>query len=74
MDIFEETELQDCPFCGGAGLLEEENHRYFYVTCVDCGSQTAPYEYRRVEDREETAGIAAHMWNIGKVNRANPNE
>ena len=74
MDIFEKIELQDCPFCGGAGLLEEENRRYFYVTCVDCGSQTAPYEYRKAEDRTEAAQTAAHMWNIGKVNRANPNE
>ena len=24
MDIRDELELQDCPFCGGAGLLEEE--------------------------------------------------
>ena len=25
MDIYEELILQDCPYCGGAGLLEEEN-------------------------------------------------
>ena len=23
-DIFDKIELHDCPFCGGAGLLEEE--------------------------------------------------
>ena len=28
MDIFEENPLQDCPYCGGAGLLEEENGKY----------------------------------------------
>ena len=74
MDIFTEIELQDCPFCGGAGLLEEENHRYFYVTCVDCGSQTAAFEYRTPDTREKAARDAAHMWNIGKVLRSNPNE
>ena len=25
MTIHEQFPLQDCPFCGGAGLLEEEN-------------------------------------------------
>ena len=30
-------DLYDCPFCGGAGLLEEENGWCWYVTCMDCG-------------------------------------
>ena len=38
MDIHEEIDLQECPYCGGAGLLEEEHG--WYVICVDCGSQT----------------------------------
>ena len=24
VEIYEEIELEDCPYCGGAGLLEEE--------------------------------------------------
>ena len=41
MNIHEELELQDCPYCGGAGLLEEENGWCWYVMCLDCGAQTA---------------------------------
>ena len=43
MNIHEELLLQDCPFCGGAGLLEEENGWCWYAVCVDCGSQTAAF-------------------------------
>ena len=32
MDIYDEIELQDCPYCGGVGLLEEENGWSWYVT------------------------------------------
>lgn len=69
MNIHEELILQDCPFCGGAGLLEEENGWCWYAVCVDCGSQTAAFEYHRPEDRIEAAKKAAHLWNIGKVVR-----
>ena len=55
MDITEKIILEDCPYCGGAGLLEEENGWCWYVTCMDCGSQTASFEYRRAEDREDAA-------------------
>ena len=74
MDIFDEIELQDCPYCGGAALLEEENDWCWYVTCVDCGSQTAAFEYHSPEMREQAAKDAAMVWNIGKVLRSNPNE
>ena len=43
MDLYRELELQDCPYCGGAGLLEEENGWCWYVMCMDCGAQTAPF-------------------------------
>ena len=74
MDIFEELELQDCPYCGGAGLLEEENGWCWYVMCMDCGSQTAPFEYKTPEEYVEAARKAAHLWNIGKVIRADNGE
>ena len=74
MDIFDEIELQDCPYCGGAALLEEENGWCWYVACVDCGSQTAAFEYHSPETREQAAKDAAMVWNIGKVLRSNPNE
>ncbi len=74
MNIHEELFLQDCPFCGGAGLLEEENGWCWYVTCVDCGSQTAAFEYKSPEERIVAAKKAAHLWNIGKVIRSDLSE
>ena len=69
MEIYKELNLQDCPFCGGPGLLEEEQGWCWTVTCLDCGAQTAAFEFRRPEDRLEAARKAAYLWNIGKVIR-----
>ena len=56
MDIHEELILQDCPFCRGAGLLEEEGGWCWYVMCTNCGAQTAAFEYKSPEERLEAAG------------------
>lgn len=69
MDIHKELELQDCPLCGGPGLLEEESNWCWYVICMDCGAQTAPFEYRTKRERFEAAKKVANLWNIGKVIR-----
>ena len=74
MDIYEQTELQECPFCGGAALLEEENGWCFYVMCTYCGSQTAEAEYRNPKDRLAAAQSAAYLWNIGKIMRSGTGE
>ena len=47
MESYQEIELQECPICGGAGLMEEENGWCFYVACLDCGSHTAEIRYER---------------------------
>ncbi len=73
-NIHEEIELQDCPYCGGAGLLEEENGWSWYVTCMDCGSRTATSEYSGTKERADAARKAAALWNIGKVVRGNISE
>ena len=74
MDIHEEIELQSCPYCGGAGLLEEERGWGWYAICVDCGSQTASIAFQTPEERVEAARKAANLWNIGKVVRSSPGE
>ena len=74
MNIHEELPLENCPYCGGAGLLEEEGGWCWYVTCMDCGSATAPLDYHRPEERLDAARRAAHLWNIGKVIRADLGE
>ena len=67
MESYQEIELQECPICGGAGLMEEENGWCFYVACLDCGSHTAEIRYERPAERLDAAQRAAHLWNIGKV-------
>ena len=74
MDIHEQLILQDCPYCGGAGLLEEENGWCWYVMCMDCGAQTAHAEFKTPRERLEAAQAVAHLWNIGKVVRGDIGE
>lgn len=74
MDIHAEIELEICPLCGGAGLLEEEDGFGWYVGCMDCGAHTASLEYRTPGERFETAKKAAHLWNVGKVLRSDNGE
>ena len=70
VNIHEELVLQDCPYCGGAGLLEEENGWCWYVMCMDCGAQTGAFEFRTPEERPEAARKAAQLWNLGKIVRS----
>ena len=51
--------------------MEEEHGWCFYAMCLDCGSQTAHFEYKSPDERPEAAKKAANLWNIGKVIRAN---
>ena len=74
MKIYEEIHLEECPACGGTGLLEEEGGWCWYVMCVDCGAQTASFEFRSPEERAAAAQRAADLWNMRKVVRSNPGE
>ena len=74
VEIYEEIELEDCPYCGGAGLLEEEGGWSWYVMCMDCGSQTASFEFKTRDERKEAAQKAANLWNMGKVVRSDLGE
>ena len=51
MDPIYEIELQDCPYCRGTGTVEDEQGWCVYVTCVDCGAQTAHASYESPEER-----------------------
>ena len=74
MNIHTAVELLECPYCGGAGLLEKEQGWCWYVRCLHCGSETAPIEYNNEEEREDAARGAAHLWNLGKVIRSDLSE
>ena len=74
MEIFENIDLLDCPICGGAGLIEEEDGWCIYVSCLDCGCRTAEVEYRSEGERTDAARRAADIWNMGKVVSGNPGE
>lgn len=67
MDIYKDIDLQDCPYCNGPAMLEEENGWCYYVVCADCGSQTAEVSFKSREESIEAAQKVAHLWNIGKV-------
>ena len=62
MEIYEMIDLQDCPRCLGPSLLEEVDHG-FYVTCMDCGCQSATFRYNNDEDKLEAAKKTAELWN-----------
>ena len=74
MDIYQDNPLQDCPYCGGAGVLEEENGWCWYAMCLNCGAQTAHFAFNTPAERAEAARMAAHIWNIGKVLRGDAGE
>ena len=74
MEFFEQFELEDCPICGGTGLLEEENHCGFSVSCLDCGGVTVTIDFKTEEGKLEAAKRAADLWNTGKVIPASPGE
>ena len=74
MDIHAALPLEDCPYCGGPALLEEENGWCWYVMCADCGAQTASFDYKTPEERPEAARKAAELWNLRKVIRSDAGE
>ena len=74
MNIYDLIDLDGCPFCGGAGFLDDGNGWCWTVTCMDCGSQTGEFAYKGSEDRLEAAKKAAGVWNLGKVIRSDLGE
>ena len=74
MTLHEKLILHDCPYCGGPGLLEEESGWCWVVSCMDCGAQTGQFEFKNETERIEAAKAAVHLWNIGKVVRADLSE
>ncbi|MFC2821374.1 MAG: Lar family restriction alleviation protein [Sphaerochaeta sp.] len=73
-EISKQIDLQDCPLCGGPGIMEEEGGWCFYVTCADCGCHTAEIPYKTIGGRLEAAKNASLFWNVGKVLRSDPGE
>ena len=51
-------------------LLEEEQGWCWYVMCLDCGAQTAQIEFKTPRERDKAAGLAADLWNFGKIMRS----
>ena len=80
MDPIFEIELEECPICRGAGVMQDEQGWSVSVGCMDCGAETAHAEYRTLEllltasawldlleQRLEAARRVALLWNMGKV-------
>ena len=67
MDNMREISLQDCPICGGSGIIEIEQGHWVNISCIDCGCQTADVAFNRPEDKDSAVDQAAELWNLGKV-------
>ena len=74
MEHIHDIALQDCPLCGGTGILEEEGGWLVYVQCLDCGCRTAELAYHAEEERQEIAKKVALSWNLGKVIYTGPGD
>lgn len=73
-DIYKIIDLNDCPICGGAGLLDEEKGSGYNVTCMDCGSYSVHVNFANEEERLIAARKTAQLWNSGKVISSNVGE
>ncbi len=67
MDILDTIELNDCPLCLGAGLLEDDGENCVSAYCLDCGCHTVFIPFKNAEEREAAARRVADLWNVGKV-------
>ena len=67
MDPIFEIELEDCPVCRGAGVMQDEQGWCVSVAGMVCGAETAHADYRTPEERLEAARRVALLWNMGKV-------
>lgn len=74
MDIMELVEVEDCPLCGGGGLLEEECGCGYYVMCMECGCHSVVIDFKSEDQRLEAAKRTALLWNTGKVIASEPGE
>ena len=74
MEIYENFDLQECPICGGVGILEEEEGWCYYVSCMDCGCHTAEIRFRNDDERLDAAKKAVQLWDMGKVLSSAPGE
>lgn len=72
MDNMNEVSLQDCPICGGAGILEIEQNHWVNISCIDCGAQTADEAFNSAEEKEQAVARAVELWNLGKVVAVGP--
>ena len=67
MENIKDISLQDCPICGGAGILEIEQGHWINISCIDCGCQTADVAFNTPETKDIAIEKAVELWNLGKV-------
>lgn len=73
MDIYDYVDINDCPICFGASLLEEEGNSY-YVMCTECGCHSVNVSFKTEDKRIDAAQRTAMLWNSGKVIKGTPGE
>ena len=67
MDPIFDIELEECPVCRGAGVMQDEQGWCVSVSCMDCGAETAHADYHTPAECLEAARRVALLWNMGKV-------
>jgi len=60
-------DLQDCPFCGGAALMDHVGGWCVYIECVDCGARTGHMVYKDEKSKKEAELASVKLWNDGRV-------
>ena len=60
-------DLQDCPFCGGPGVMDHVGDWCVYIECVDCGARTGHMEYKDEKTKKEAELASVELWNNGRV-------
>ncbi len=74
MNIDDLVEVNECPLCGGGGILEEDCGSSYYVTCLDCGCHSVNIGFKSEDERLDAARRTAELWNCGKVISMSPGE
>ena len=60
-------DLQDCPFCGGPGVMDHVGGWCVYFECVDCGARTGHMEYKDEKSKKAAELASVDLWNNGRV-------
>jgi len=74
MEVNPNVVLEDCPICRGNGFMVHEGGWNVQIECADCSAHTVYVEYDNEEEKQIAEKQVTHLWNLGKVIKANLGE